>query len=209
MKKWLTSRRSQFESDIGDMIHINPIRIHAIAITLILVCLACSKHDPITVVSTGPSNTWVIPQDEVLRGAEKDGIKSLDNPLFKPVIETSFLRDDDRLLVFALEDEVRAYPIQILNWHEIVNDKVLDNAITVTYCPLTGTGIGWIRPKSDQNQQFGVSGLLYQANMIAYDRATDSHWSQMRLQCVNGSEVGRGLRQQILVTLTWKYVKKA
>ena len=168
---------------------------------------SCAKDDPPAVTSSGPSNTWVIPQDEVLRGAEKDGIKSLDNPLFNPVDETAFLRDDDRLLVFAYEDKIRAYPIQILDWHEIVNDRMGENAITVTYCPLTGTGIGWLNPLTDKNQQFGVSGLLFQANMIAYDRATDSHWSQMRLQCVNGSEIGTGLRQQALVTLSWQYLR--
>jgi len=105
---------------------------------------------------------------------------------------------------FAQGDDARAYPHFILDWHEIVNDRVGDIHIAVTYCPLTGTGIGWEREINGSVTTFGVSGLLFNSNLIPYDRNTDSNWSQIRLDCVNGDLIGTEAETHVLVETTWK-----
>jgi hypothetical protein len=97
-----------------------------------------------------------------------------------------------------------AYPHSILDWHEIINDKVNNFAIAVTYCPLTGTGVGWERTINGEETTFGVSGLLYNSNLIPYDRLTDSNWSQMRLDCVNGDLRGNKINTFPLFETTWE-----
>jgi len=156
--------------------------------------------------STG---TWTIPINEVFDGGVgKDGIPALSDPEFIPVNEVDYLRDEDLVLGYKGEEQVRAYPHAILNWHEIVNDQIDDVYLSVTYCPLTGTGIGWDRVIDDEVSYFGVSGLLYNTNLIPYDRLTDSYWSQITGECVNGELVGRSIETHQLVETTWGTWKK-
>lgn len=155
-----------------------------------------------------PSAQWSIPVNEVLDGGPgKDGIPALVNPEMVPVSEISYLQDSDLLLAFKLGDDIRAYPHAILDWHEIINDNIGVVSVAVTYCPLTGTGIGWDRVIGGAETTFGVSGLLYNTNLIPYDRATDSNWSQILNESVNGPLRGQ---QADLIPLfetdwaTWK-----
>ncbi|MEM9919385.1 MAG: DUF3179 domain-containing protein [Bacteroidota bacterium] len=131
---------------------------------------------------------WSISQSEVLNGGPgKDGIPSVDNPIFVDVAEVEpYLRDDHLVVGIKVGDEVKAYPHPILDWHEIVNDEVGGEPIALTYCPLTGSALAWSRRLSVGVTTFGVSGLLYQTNLIPYDRETDSNWSQMLMQSVQG-----------------------
>ena len=134
---------------------------------------------------------WSIPVSEVLDGGPgKDGIPALDNPDFAPSSDITYVLDDDLVIGFKNGDDIRAYPHAILDWHEIINDNIGDVSVAVTYCPLTGTGIGWDRRINGTETTFGVSGLLYNTNLIPYDRATDSNWSQILNESVNGSLQG-------------------
>jgi hypothetical protein len=152
----------------------------------------------------GNLKIWNIPQDEVYDGGPgKDGIPALENPLFIEASEAAYLADNDLVMGYKNGNEVRAYPHPILDWHEIINDKVNDHAFAVTYCPLTGTGIGWERVINGWETTFGVSGLLYNSNLIPYDRRSDSHWSQMKLECVNGFLRDSVARTFHLVETTW------
>ncbi len=156
--------------------------------------------------STG---TWTIPISEVYDGGTgKDGIPALSDPEFIPVNEVDYLRDEDLVLGYMGDQQVRAYPHAILNWHEIVNDQIEEVSLALTYCPLTGTGIGWDRVIDDEVTTFGVSGLLYNTNLIPYDRMTDSYWSQILGECVNGELAGRNIRTHPLVETTWLTWKK-
>jgi len=149
-------------------------------------------------------NGWDIPISEVFDGGPgKDGIPALENSVFIGVNEVDFLADDDLVLGVINDGEIKAYPHAILDWHEIINDKVGDLPLAVTYCPLTGTGIGWDRTIRGEITTFGVSGLLYNANLIPYDRLTDSNWSQMRLDCVNGVLRGESIPTYSLVETSW------
>lgn len=136
---------------------------------------------------------WLIPVAEVFDGGPgKDGIPSLDNPIFVNAnsTEANYLNDDDLIVGVVKGNDVLAYPHIVLDWHEIVNFKIDGEPLTVSYCPLTGTAFGWKGFTDGSESTFGVSGLLYNSNLILYDRNTDSLWSQLKLLCVNGSSVG-------------------
>ncbi|MEO0779097.1 MAG: DUF3179 domain-containing protein [Bacteroidota bacterium] len=171
-------------------------------LALILLLSACRRDDPLR-------EDWLIPVEQVQDGGPgKDGIPSVDNPQFDLASAVTYLNDEDLVLGIQVGDEIRAYPHPVLDWHEIVNDQVGDLAVAITYCPLTGTGIGWSRNVNGARTTFGVSGLLYNSNLIPYDRATDSNWSQMRLECVNGDLSGSRPELIPLVETTWGTWKK-
>ncbi|MCF6181668.1 DUF3179 domain-containing protein [Lutibacter sp.] len=157
------------------------------------------------------SQDWLIPISEVKDGGPgKDGIPSIDNPKFLDVDDpnTNFLTDEDLVIGIVVGDEVRAYPHLILDWHEIVNDEFESDAITISYCPLTGTAFGWESLTNRTKSEFGVSGLLYNANLILYDRNTDSNWSQLKLLCVNGTLIGHKPELQQVIETNWGTWKK-
>lgn len=151
------------------------------------------------------SNTWSIPQSEVLDGGPgKDGIPALVNPNFGNVQSTTYLSENDLVIGFKQGDDIRAYPHAIMDWHEIVNDNVGTVSVAVTYCPLTGTGIGWNRILKGKETTFGVSGLLYNTNLIPYDRQTNSNWSQLLNESVNGQLLGEKADLIKLFETDWK-----
>lgn len=134
---------------------------------------------------------WLIPSDEVYMGASKDQIEAIDKPVFVANEEIDFMEPDDLILGIRFGDEIRGYPHKVMNYHEIVNDKVGDIPFALTFCPLTGSGIAWNRRvTSHDTSTFGVSGRIYKNNLIAYDRVTESYWSQMMLQSVHGPLMG-------------------
>ena len=150
------------------------------------------------------NNSWLIPQEQIFDGGPgKDGIPSIDNPNFISVDQVDFLNDSDLIIGFREASTVRGYPHPILDWHEIVNDDVGNARIAITYCPLTGTATGWNRVIDGTETTFGVSGLLYNTNLIPYDRNTDSNWSQMRLDCVQGALKGTAVDLFQVVETTW------
>lgn len=139
-------------------------------------------------------STWSIPIDQVIDGGPgRDGIPSIENPAFyqanDPRVNT-YMQSDDLILGVVRGGEVRAYPHRILDWHEIVNDEISGAKFSVNYCPLTGSAFAWESKVGGQETTFGVSGLLYNTNLILYDRATNSNWSQLTLECVNGPSLG-------------------
>ena len=131
-------------------------------------------------------------------GVPKDGIPSIDEPSF---LGASAAALDDREIVFGVVrgDDVRAYPQRILVHHEIVNDRLDGVPVSVTYCPLTGTVLGFERGATT----FGVSGTLVNSNLVMYDRATDSRWPQVLATAIEGSLEGRSLREFEVVWTTW------
>ncbi len=152
---------------------------------------------------------WLIPINQVYDGGPgKDGIPALTNPRFAKPQEETYLSDHDLVIGIRVGTEVRAYPHPILDWHEIINDEIGSTAFAITYCPLTGSGIAWSRVLNGTKTTFGVSGLLYNTNLIAYDRATNSNWSQMRLECVNGQLIHTRATTYPIVETTWRTWKE-
>ncbi len=147
----------------------------------------------------------LIPQNEILRGGPpRDGIPAIHNPQFRPATKTSFLHPEDRVLAINLEGEARAYPIRILNWHEIVNDRIGDVAFAITFCPLCGTGVAFSSLVEGRHLRFGVSGLLYNSDVLLYDFETESLWSQIMGKAVTGKMKGKQLTRLPLLHTTWK-----
>ena len=153
---------------------------------------------------------WLIPVAEVRDGGPgKDGIPALDSPELIPASQVDFLEDNDLVLGFVDGQDIRAYPHKILDWHEIINENLPSGKkLSVIYCPLTGTGIGWERRVDGRETTFGVSGLLYNTNIIPYDRATDSNWSQMLFKSVNGPLAGTEAKTYSMIETTWSTWKE-
>lgn len=137
-------------------------------------------------------------------GPPRDGIPALTLPAHVPADEAEFLSDDDRVLGVALNGVARAYPIMILNYHEIVNDSFGTQRIAVTFCPLCGTGIAFESSVAGDVLSFGVSGLLYNSDVLMYDRQTESLWSQILATAVAGPMVGAELDMLPVTHTTWR-----
>ena len=150
-------------------------------------------------------NEWSIPVADVFDGGPgRDGIPALENPGFTTADNASILFDTDLVLGYKNGDDIRAYQHIVLDWHEIVNDNIGDVSLAITYCPLTGTGIGWNRIVNGSETTFGVSGLLYNTNLIPFDRATSSNWSQILNESVNGQLLGEKVGLIQIVETDWK-----
>lgn len=147
----------------------------------------------------------LVPRNELLPGGPpRDGIPAIDHPRFIKPADVNFLRDEDRVLSIKIDNEVRGYPLRILSWHEIVNDQIGDHAIAVTYCPLAGAGLVFDRQVNGRKLSFGVSGLLYQSDLIMYDRETESLWPQIAMKAVSGAQAGAELRWLPSEQMTWR-----
>lgn len=136
-------------------------------------------------------------------GPGRDGIPALTDPPVLAAGEAGFLRDEDVVIGLVQGGQARAYPIKILNWHEVVNDRLGGQAVAVTYCPLCGTGVAFAALLGGERLDFGVSGLLYQDNLLLYDRATKSLWSQFMGQAVSGPRSGTTLAVLPVEHLPW------
>ncbi len=141
-------------------------------------------------------------------GPAKDGIASIDKPKFVSATQATFLNPNDRVLGVVRGGEARAYPIKILNWHEIVNDRIRGQGVAITYCPLCGTGMVFLSQVKAKNKKvtlsFGVSGLLYNSDVLLYDRETQSLWSQIMGKAVNGPLAGTPLQSIPVAHIRWK-----
>jgi hypothetical protein len=146
-----------------------------------------------------------ISQQQILGGGPaKDGIPAIFEPRLIAAISASYLKPNDRVIGVELDGISRAYPISILNWHEIVNDKINQHSFAVTYCPLCGTGVAFYSRLRGKDAEFGVSGLLYNSDVLLYDRETESLWSQILGEAVSGEFVGEKLKAIPISHTTWR-----
>lgn len=168
---------------------------------LVLYSLTASAAGPPVTVPNVISHELNAFVDAILSGGPgKDGIPAIDRPQYWDVERADrFLDNGDIVFGIHLNGAARAYPQRILVWHEIVNDTIGGEAISVTYCPLTGTALGFHR----DNSGFGVSGRLVNSNMVMYDRGTDSYWPQILAAAIRGPLRGKGLRESRVFWTTW------
>jgi len=151
----------------------------------------------------------LIPLDRIKSGGPpKDGIPSIDNPMFSDVDGSQFMSDSDTVIGLEINGEAKAYPIFILVWHEIVNDSVGGVPVSVTYCPLCYTNQVFERIIDGQEVTFGTSGKLYNSNLLMYDRLTESYWSQALGTAVKGELAGSQLNLIPFDVITWGDWKK-
>ncbi len=144
-----------------------------------------------------------VPTPAIQRGGPpRDGIPAIDRPKFVHAKQAR-LGVNERVLGVVLHGLARAYPVRILNWHEVVNDRFGERAVVVTYCPLCGTGMAFDAPARTDGNGFGVSGLLYNSNVLLYDRATQSLWSQLLQTAISGPRKGERLQSLALTHTSW------
>ena len=144
----------------------------------------------------------LVPVREIRRGGPpRDGIPAIYTPRFLPADGAHRLRDDDRVIGVVADGVARAYPVAILDHHEVVNDWTRPTRLVITYCPLCGSGMVF-RPPGDR-AVFGVSGLLYNSDVLLYDHQTESLWSQILGKAVTGPAAGEVLEQVAAVHGSW------
>ena len=135
-------------------------------------------------------------------GVGRDGIPSLTNPDVAPS-EESLMGNSERVLGLVVGGEARAYGMGILWWHEVINDTLGGLPVLVSYCPLTGSGIAFDPRIDGEARNFGVSGLLFENNLIMFDRTKESLWNQMLLGSQCGPDRGTSLTRLPIVETTW------
>ena len=123
----------------------------------------------------------------------RDCIPSIDAPQYLAA-EDAELSDDDIVVTLSYEGQYRAYPTRILDHHEIVNDTIAGTPLAITWCPLCGSAVGIHRQVGEQVTEFGVSGVLYNSDLVLYDRATETLWDQIEAKGIVGPMTGERLR---------------
>lgn len=138
-------------------------------------------------------------------GPPRDGIPPLDSPRFETVSSAdNWIEDFEPVILLDLEGEVRAYPLQILTWHEIVNDQVGDTPVTVTFCPLCNAALVFIRPEiNGETLTFGTSGNLRNSDLVMWDRQTESWWQQFNGEAIVGDLLGTKLEFVPSAIISW------
>ncbi|MFQ5933430.1 MAG: DUF3179 domain-containing protein [Dehalococcoidia bacterium] len=146
-----------------------------------------------------------IDYDDILVAQIKDGIPAIENPVFLPVDPApSWLGDLEPVISLEINGDARAYPIQILIWHEIANDVVGGVPVTVTFCPLCNTALVFERTIGDTVYDFGTSGMLRFSDLVMYDRQTESWWQQIGGEAIVGELTGTRLKQLSASIVSWK-----
>jgi hypothetical protein len=129
-------------------------------------------------------------------GPGKDGIPAIDKPVFTgPGSAQAWLRPNEPVISVVIDNHSRAYPLQILIWHEIVNDTIAGVPVAVTFCPLCYSANAFDRRVKGRSYRFGVSGMLRHSDMVMYDRQTESLWQQITGEAVVGDMVGSRLKR--------------
>ena len=146
----------------------------------------------------------LVDPDEVRSGGPPpDGIPSIDEPKFLRPDEVGFVADEEPVLALDVGGEARAYPVQVLIWHEIVNDTIAGIPVAVTYCPLCNSAVAYDRRLGERVLSFGTSGMLYNLALVMYDRQTESLWSHFTGEAVIGHLTGAQLDVYPMATVSW------
>jgi Protein of unknown function (DUF3179) len=149
--------------------------------------------------------------DQILDGGPpKDGIPAILQPKFVSASDALFLIPNDRVIGVFVHGRARAYPLKVLNWHEVVDDSVAGTPLAVTYCPLTASAIVYDRNLGKEPLTLGVSGKLYESNLLFYDKSTQSLWSQIKGEAIAGPaerchHVGNLAQRAPLIRSSWMW----
>lgn len=150
------------------------------------------------------------PELIVSGGPPPDGIPAIDFPQFLPPDQIGFITSDEEpVIAIEVNGDARAYPVQILTWHEIVNDVVGDVPVAIAYCPLCNSAVAFEREFGSRTLTFGTSGSLYQSALVMYDRQTESLWAHFTGQGVVGHFAGAELTNVPVQTVSYGAWKEA
>ncbi|MCH7830196.1 MAG: DUF3179 domain-containing protein [Proteobacteria bacterium] len=133
--------------------------------------------------------------DQLTQGCQaRDCIPAIDHPEFVTAGEADHITDDAMVITIAYRGEYRAYPARILDHHEIVNDTIAGDPLAITWCPLCGSAVGIRRIVAGEVTTFGVSGVLYNSDLVLYDRVSETLWDQIKAQGIVGQLTGEQLQ---------------
>ncbi len=143
--------------------------------------------------------------DEILSGGPpKDGIPAIDKPSYVSIEDADEWINDIEPIIFVEVDGIaRAYPLQILTWHEIVNDVLNEKPLSISFCPLCNTAIAFEREFDGQILDFGTTGRLRYSNLIMYDRQTETWWQQATGDAIAGEYTGSQLTFYPAAIISW------
>ena len=177
-----------------------------------------SRPGSVDIASEYNLDGLTIPSEQIHTLLPRDAIPSLTNPELIDLAEATWLNDDDRIIDVTIGDESVAVPIKILNFHEVANITVGGDPVAATYCPLCDS-VTLVRrtvmvkpadPLEDAHEEvleFGVSGALYNSNVLMYDRTYKALWSQLGLKAVSGPLVGTSLDMLPVKIIPWSQYK--
>ncbi|MDQ3379411.1 MAG: DUF3179 domain-containing protein [Actinomycetota bacterium] len=152
----------------------------------------------------------LVPLDEIQSGGPpKDGIPPIDAPKFTQAEDVDWLEGKEPVIALEVEGETRAYPLQILTWHEIVNDEIGSTPVAVTFCPLCNTAIVFDRRVDGDVLSFGTTGKLRDSDLVMYDRQTESWWQQFGGKAIVGELAGKELRELSARIVSWDEFRSA
>jgi len=152
----------------------------------------------------------LIPLDRIRSGGPPpDGIPPIDEPDFQNAAAVTWLTGVEPVIVLEINGDARAYPIQILTWHEIVNDAVGGVPVTVAYCPLCNSALAYDRRVGERILDFGTSGELFNSSLVMYDRQTESLWTHFDGNAVVGALTGQKLDTFSIQTTSWQNFRDA
>jgi len=138
----------------------------------------------------------IVDFDEIQSGGPpRDGIPALDDPDFIPAQRADWLHPQEPVIVVTVGDDSRAYPLQIMIWHEIVNDTVNDLPLAVTFCPLCNATLVFEREFDGRVLDFGTTGRLRMSDLLMYDRQTETWWQQFTGKGLIGKYAGEHLTE--------------
>lgn len=152
-----------------------------------------------------------VPLEQIRSGGPpKDGIPPIDKPKFEAVAEAGkWLKPKEPVVFLERGGDTRAYPLQILIWHEIVNDTVGGVPATVTFCPLCNTSITFDRRLEGKVYDFGTTGRLYRSALVMWDRQTESWWWQVSGEAIVGDLTGKRLTVLPSQIIAWETFRQA
>ncbi len=178
----------------------------AAAVTALALAAAAQAADPaLTRGWRTDFSRHLVPLSEFQAGGpDKDGIPALDHPRFASASSIGWLASREPVIELAVGRDVRAYPLQILIWHEIVNDRIGGVPVAVTFCPLCNTALAFDRRIRRRTLSFGTTGNLRDSDLVMYDRQSESWWQQFGGQALVGRYAGTKLRQLPARIVAWR-----
>ena len=178
-------------------------------ILLVLVILSAGLlFDNSVAAVTGEDRLDLFAEEAISGGPPPDGIPPIEDPDYISMEDAEMeLANSSVVFVFEAEDDVFIYPQNILVWHEIVNEEIDGEKMIITYCPLTGSALGFKGNTSAGETTMGTSGNLVNSNLIMFDRNTNSYWPQILGQSIEGELKGERLEEFPLIWTTWELAK--
>ncbi|NOX29714.1 MAG: DUF3179 domain-containing protein [Actinobacteria bacterium] len=197
------------------------LRLAAIAMTILVITAACGDSDSSSIDAGEVASALDDPEHDsfppalidvdlvISGGPPPDGIPPIDQPNYAAIEDIDFLTDTEPVVVLDINGDVRAFPLQIMTWHEIVNDTIGDVPVTISFCPLCTSAIAFERTINGEVNTFGTSGQLFNSSLVMYDRLTETLWTHFDGRAVIGALTGTELTKRPMQTVSWASFKES